>query len=134
MHCLTSILPPSEDLYGAVPTWADPDVLDLDAQEVLNELDIGLTIRRKSGKGRTCRNVGLPTWEAFVDHLDLSKTIQVGWVYLSFCYGMGLIELTRESLNLDPIDLISHGHLDLLEPIQNVQFRQVETRVPIDHG
>jgi hypothetical protein len=44
------------------------------------------------------------------------------------------LKLTRETFDLLPINLVTRGDLDLLEPIEHVELGQVERGVPVDHG
>lgn len=44
------------------------------------------------------------------------------------------ILLTRETFNLNAINLVASGDLDLFEAVKNIKFGKVETSVTIDHG
>jgi hypothetical protein len=54
-----------------VPRRSNPDPLDLDPEEVLDEPDILLTVLGQGFEGGAFRNVGLPPWEGGVFDVDL---------------------------------------------------------------
>lgn len=138
-----------ETLDRRVPCRSNPDPLDLDPEEVLDKLDVLLTVLGQGFESGAFRNVGFPPGEGSVFDFDLGEEVKVGYETESeqtAGYRISInaeveqtnkkerIRLTREPFDLLPINLVTRGDLDLLEPIEHVELGQVERGVPVDHG
>ena len=51
----------------------------LDAEEVVDELDVGLAVRRELFEGLALGDVRLPARQRDILDVDLGKAVEVGW-------------------------------------------------------
>ena len=125
-----------EQLDTALASGTDANVLNLDTEEVLDEAAVLLTCLGELFELGALCNVGLPAGEGLVHDFDLGKTVKVGCLLANPSYHPICIKLklTREAVNLDTVQLVPNSHLDLFEPVQNIELGQVETGVAVDHG
>ncbi|KAI3478079.1 hypothetical protein L1887_60010 [Cichorium endivia] len=97
---------------------ADADPLDLDAEELLEELDVGAAVLRQLLPRLGLGDVLLPAGQRLVLHLHLGQHLEV----------------RREARQLLAVHNVAHRHLELLELVQHVELGQVEARVAVDEA
>jgi hypothetical protein len=68
-----------ETLDRRVPSRSNPDPFDLDPEEVLDKLDILLTVLGQGFESGAFRNVGFPPGEGCVFDVDLGEEVKVGY-------------------------------------------------------
>jgi len=68
----------SKTFNSRVTSGSDTDPFHLDVEEVLDELDVFLTVLGQRLKGRAFRDVGFPTREGDVFYLDLGEEVEIG--------------------------------------------------------
>lgn len=62
-----------------MPRRSNPDPFDLDPEEVLDELDVLLTVLGQGFESGAFRNVGFPPGEGGVLDFDLGEEVKVGY-------------------------------------------------------
>jgi hypothetical protein len=68
-----------EDCDSRFPSRSNPDELDLNSQELLDEMDVIPAIWWELVELRAIRDIGLPSGKSGVLHLDAGEAIQVGY-------------------------------------------------------
>jgi hypothetical protein len=62
-----------------MPSRSDPDPFYLDPEEVLDELDVLLTVLGQGFESGAFRDIGFPPGEGGVLDFDLSEEIEIGY-------------------------------------------------------
>lgn len=89
-----------------LPGWTNTNVLHLNAEEVVNVLDVLLGVLWQLLPRLHAGGVAVPAWQSLVVDLDLVEHIEIGWE------GRQLLASLRVS--------VSSRHLELFEVIQNL--------------
>ena len=103
-------------MHHSLTAWSNADPLNMDAQEILNKLNVLAASVWQLLIRRTIANGSAPTLECFVLDIDLGENVQVRW----------------EARQLLVTQHVSSGDLDFWQIVEYIKLGQVKARVSID--